>query len=293
MRINDKKALARLATQFSLFVAVTLFMAKLVALVQTNSLSLFSTVVDSFFDMTTSLLNFLVLGYAHKPADDNHRFGHGKAEALASLCQAILMAIMAVYVGYEGIKRFINPVPIENPHLGISVMIFSLAATFILVIFQTYVAKKTGSLIVKTDSLHYISDLLTNSAIIAAFIIYDNYNITYIDSALALLIAGYVIYEAFKLGYNASHHLLDHEVSDEIKSNILDAIKNIQQEHKEIKGIDDLKTREAGHTIFIQFNLVIDGNIPLKEAHKLTHIVEDIIRVAIPNSEVLIHQEVA
>ena len=172
MTVSDSVArLMRLATYASVATALTLIAVKLVAWVLTDSVSLLSSLIDSVLDAVASIVNLLAVRHALIPPDREHRFGHGKAEPLAALAQATFISGSAVFLVFEASHRFFSPEPLEHMELGIWVMLFSIAVTFALTRFQSHVVRKTGSLAIHADSLHYLGDLLVNAAVIVALLL--------------------------------------------------------------------------------------------------------------------------
>lgn len=168
---EETARLMRQATYASIGVALLLIIAKLIAWGVSDSLSLLATLIDSMLDALASFVNLLAVRHALSPADREHRFGHGKAEALAGLGQAAFIAGSAAFLLLEAARRFVNPVPLESYGIGIAVMVFSIAATLLLLAFQRHVIRKTGSVAISADSLHYRTDLLVNGSVIAALLL--------------------------------------------------------------------------------------------------------------------------
>jgi ferrous-iron efflux pump FieF len=286
---GETSRLMRLASGASVAVATLLFIIKGIAWWMTDSLSLLSSLADSMLDILTSLINLLAVRYALMPPDNEHRFGHGKAEELASLAQATFIAGTGVFICAEGIKRFLKPEPLANETIGIVVMIFSIVLTYLLVLFQRRVAAKTGSIAIHTDSVHYVFDVLTSGAVIAALLISQQFGWYWADAVFAALIALYIMYGAWGIGFKAFHHLMDHEFEDEER----EKIKSIIRAHPEVKGLHDLKTRRSGIYRFIQCHVELDGNLTLAQATSIVDAIEDALMRAFPRTEVILHQDVA
>lgn len=281
---RESERLLKLATRASVFTAFILIIAKLAAYWQTDSVSILASLVDSLMDAGASIINLLAVGYALAPPDAEHRYGHGKAESLAGLAQATFIAGSGVFLILEAIQRLITPQPIEAIGIGIGVMIFSIVATLILMAIQRHVISKTHSTAIRADALHYKTDLLTNAAIIAALLL-SQVGWLGVDPLFALAIAAYILYSSWAIGREAFHDLLDHELSDDTRQQIID----IAKEHPEVHGIHDLRTRLSGRTEFIQLHLELDDDIPLIDAHDIADQVETMIIKTIPTAEVVIH----
>jgi len=276
----------RLATTLSIVAATSLIAIKGVAWAMSDSLSLLASLFDSLFDLLASVINFMAVRYALMPPDEEHRFGHGKAEDIAALAQSTFIAGSGVIICIEGIKRIFLPEPVEHSMLAIIVMIVSLVVTMALVTFQRYVVRETKSIVVQSDSLHYFTDILSNTAVLIALILaYMGFSKA--DPIFALLIAAYIFKGAWDIGHNAFQNLMDREVPDEEREKIL----SIAKSNAKVLEVHDLKTRKSGIYYFIQLHLVFDEAISLKDSHQAADEVEEAIRVIYPHSEILIHQD--
>jgi len=280
----ESERLLKLATRASVATAVILIIAKLVAYWQTDSVSILASLVDSLMDAAASIINLLAVAYALAPPDEEHRFGHGKAESLAGMAQATFIAGSGLFLIVEAIKRLVTPQPIESFSIGMGVMIFSIIATLILLTIQRHVIAKTNSTAIRADALHYKTDLLTNTAIVIALIL-SQFGWLGIDPLFALAIAVYILYSSWEIGAEAIHDLLDHELPDEKRQKIIDIAKS----HSDVHGMHDLRTRLSGRTEFIQMHIELDDDLPLIEAHDIADQIEDEILKAIPTADVVIH----
>lgn len=283
----ETERLMRLATLFSVMVACILIVTKAAAWFMTDSLSLLASLFDSLFDLLASAINFMAIRYALMPPDDDHRFGHGKAEDVAALAQATFIAGSGVMICIEGIKRLFMPEAVDNSSIGIWVMVLSMVLTIALVMFQRHVVNETKSIVVKSDSLHYFTDILSNGAVLIALVLTSYFEVGMADPVFALLIAVYIFYGAFQIGHSAFHNLMDREFSDEEREKIL----SISKSNPKVIEVHDLKTRRSGIYSFIQLHMVFDENISLKDSHAVADEVEEKIIAIFPNSEVLIHQD--
>jgi len=284
----EKARLMRLATYASTATAATLITAKLVAWLWTDSVSILATLIDSTLDVAASLFNLLAVRHALSPADKEHRFGHGKAEALAGLAQAAFIAGSAGFLLLEAFIRFFHPQPVEVINIGIGVMIFSIIATLLLLAFQNHVIKQTNSTAIKADALHYRTDLLVNGSVIVALLL-AAYGWSGFDSLFAIGIAVFILYSAWGISQESIADLMDKELPDEERQRIHDVVLS----HKHVKGMHDLRTRRAGTTTFIQLHLELDDELTLKRAHAISDAVEAMIRKAYPDSEIIIHEDPA
>ncbi len=279
----------RRATYASVAVAVTLIFAKLGAWLQTESVALLASLVDSLLDGVASLINMLAVRHALTPADDEHRFGHGKAEALAGLGQGALVAGSALYLIIESIQHLISPQPIDRSLTGIAVMVFSILLTAALVLYQRRVVRKTGSFAVSADRLHYVGDIVTNLTVIIALALASQPDLVWVDGACALVVAAIIVKSAIDIVRGALDNLMDREMADEDRARILAVIRR----HAEARALHDLRTRQAGNQVFIQFHLELDPDISLREAHRISDEIEAELLVVFPGAQILIHQDPA
>ena len=201
----------RQATSASVAVATLLITAKAVAWGLSGSVSLLATLMDSILDALASLLNLLAVRHALTPADTEHRFGHGKAEALAGLGQSAFIAGSAAFILLESSRRLVEPVPVEAPELGMAVMIFSIAATLLLLAFQRHVVRRTGSTAIGADALHYRTDLLVNGSVILALLL-STIGWPGFDAVFAIGIAFYILFSVWEIVRKALDHLMDREL---------------------------------------------------------------------------------
>ncbi len=285
--VNEAGKLMRAAAIASVSVATILIITKFVAWLMTDSVSLLSTLIDSFLDAAASLINLLAVHHALQPADREHRFGHGKAEPLASLAQAAFICGSAAFLLIEAGQRIASPRDIANTEVGYAVMVFSIVLTLGLVVFQRYVVRKSGSIAIDADSLHYKTDLLINLGVIASLFMSSYFGWQYADPLIAVMIAVYIVKGAWEIGKMSLSILMDRELEDEERQKIRDIV----MAHEEVKGLHDLRTRSSGVHVFIQFHLELDGDMKLRDAHDISEEVERELMDAFPNAEVIIHED--
>ncbi|ATX78711.1 ferrous-iron efflux pump FieF [Mariprofundus aestuarium] len=285
---EEKARLMKLATYASTSVAVVLIICKAVAWLMTDSVSLMATLIDSCLDALASMVNLIAVRHALAPADKQHRFGHGKAEALAGLGQATFITGSSLFLLLEAISHFWNPQPISEMPIGITIMIVSIIATLGLMAFQQHVINKTDSTAIKADRLHYKTDLLVNGSVIVALLL-AYYGWAGFDPLFALLIAGYILYSAWEIAQESLDLLMDRELPDEERQKI----KAIVHGHPETLGMHDLRTRKSGTTIFIQLHLELTDSLTLMRAHAIADEVEALLIAEYPGAEVIIHEDPA
>ena len=285
--VASSGALMRAATYASVSVALVLIVVKAVALAYTDSVALLSSFIDSLLDLGASLINLVAVSHALAPADREHRFGHGKAESIAGLGQAAFITGSAVFLLFEAGDRLIHPSPVENGAIGVGVMGFSIVLTFGLVQFQRYVVRRTGSVAISADSLHYKGDLLMNASVILALVLSTQLGWHTLDPIFAIAIAIYILSAAWKIATNSFDMLMDREFADGER----ERIRDIALSHAEVREMHDLRTRSSGTSSFIQFHLELDGAMTLLRAHEIADEVEAKIRTAFPAADVIIHQD--
>lgn len=285
--LEKNNLLKKYASFASVSCAILLVIVKFVAFIKTDSLAIFSSFVDSITDLFASLISGVAVYFAMKPATCNHRYGFGKSEALSALLQAMFVGVSGLFVIFDGINRLFNPVDVVNMDAGIYVMLFSVFTTLVLVVFQSYVAKKTNSLAIKSDMAHYVVDFLTNGAVIISLIMVKSFGFVYFDVVAALFISLYLIFSAYGLAKESIEQITDKELNDEIRQNI----ESIVMSCKGVEDMHDLRTRSVGDIYYIELHLEINGDISLSSAHKISHKVEDELLAIYPSSQILIHQD--
>jgi ferrous-iron efflux pump FieF len=276
--------LLRLATVASVSVAVTLILAKSGAWWLSGSVSLLATLIDSLLDAAASLLNLVAVHHALSPADREHRFGHGKAEALAGLGQSVFILGSAVFLLIEAIRRLVEPVVPEALGPGLAVMGFSIVLTLGLLGFQRHVVRMTGSTAIQADALHYRTDLLVNAAVALALGL-SAWGWPGFDALFAGLIALYILRSAWDILRQSFDHLMDRELPDADRARII----ALAGAHPEVRGLHDLRTRRSGIARFIQLHVELDDHLPLIEAHRISDEVVARVVEDYPGAEVIIH----
>lgn len=284
---HEQARLMRLATIASTSVALILIAAKAVAWWLGGSVSMLSTLLDSSLDFAASLVTLLSVRHALMPADREHRFGHGKAEALAGLIQSGFIGASAVWLLINAGQRLVDPQPVRAELLGLAVMAASIVLTSLLVIFQRRVIARTSSMAIGADRLHYLSDLITNVGVILAIALSSRFDLPLADPIIALLIGLYILKSATDIGRDAYNVLMDRELSTDER----ERIKSIVRAHPKVRDLHDLRTRSSGITTFIQLHMELDPQMKLSEAHEIADAVEAKIRQEFPNAEIIVHQD--
>ena len=276
----------KLASRASVTVALILIAAKLIAWLYSGSASMLASLADSFADAGASIINFIALRYAIIPADDEHKFGHGKAEPLAALAQSAFILGTAFLLLFYGGERLTGPSGVTNTSIGIWTSVFAIVLTLGLVLLQRQALKHTNSRVIKADSIHYTSDILLNAAVLVALFL-AQYGFWWADGLFAVLIALYLGWQAIDLGYHSIHDLMDRDLGEEIQQKII----SIATRSSKVLGYHDLRTRQSGKTVFVQMHLEFDGNLSLREAHDIADQAEKAISAEFEHAEVIIHQD--
>lgn len=279
-------SLVTMAAWLATVVATILMLFKLGTWWVTGSVSLLASLVDSLLDMGASITNLLVVRYALQPPDEEHRFGHGKAESLAALAQAMFISGSACFLLLNGVERFFRPQDVISPELGVYVSGFAMVLTLGLVLVQQWVVRQTGSQAIAADALHYKTDLFMNMAIMLALAL-SWYGWHQADAIFALVIGAYILISAFKMAYEAIQLLLDRQLPEEELEQIRETCNQVEG----VRGIHDLRTRLSGPTRFIQLHLELPDQMPLVQAHKIADDVEDALLSVFPHSDIIIHQD--
>ncbi len=279
--------LRRQATFASLAVASLLIAAKLVAWLMTDSVAMLTSLFDSTFDLAASLVTAYGVASALRPPDREHRYGHGKAEPLAVLAQAIFIIGSSVVLVYEAASRLYHPHPIHNDGVAYSVMGVAIVLTIALIVFQHYVVSQTRSVAIGADKLHYVGDLAVNLSVIGAFLLHRLTGIEWFDPVFAVAIASGLLVSAFHILKHALVSLMDAELPPQQRAQIRATVLSVQG----VRGVHDLRTRSDGDRIFIVLHVEMDGQMTLLEAHSLSEKIMDSLMAQFPHADVTIHQD--
>ena len=275
-----------LASTAAVVTATLLILGKLIAWLMTDSSSLLASLTDSFMDVSASIINLLAIRYALAPADEEHRFGHGKAESLAGLIQSAFISGSALLLMMHGISSMLNQVPVVRLEAGIWVSAGSIRLTLLLVSFQSLVIRKTNSVAIKADMLHYRSDLLLNAGVLLALVLAGQ-GWHWADGLFAILIGLFLVWGAAHIGYESVQALLDRQLPEEEQARIMALCCAVEGVH----GVHDLRTRQSGPTRFVQLHLELDDQLPLVKAHQIADEAELAVRQSFERMEVIIHMD--
>jgi ferrous-iron efflux pump FieF len=262
-----------------------LLVAKAWAAYQTNSTAMLGSLADTALDVIASLATLVGVRIAAQPADHDHRFGHGKAEALVALAQVMLITISAVGICWRAIERLMNRAQTQAMDAGVAVSLFAIVCTFALLWFQGRVIARTGSVAIKTDNVHYRSDLFLNGSVILALVLDQALHIAGADAVFGIAIALWLLWGAWRASSEAVHQLMDREWPDDERQEFLAAAAA----YPELKGLHDFRTRKSGTLRFAQFHVWVPAQWTVKEAHDRLDAVEEDLQRRFPGTEILIH----
>ncbi len=286
--MQSRNKLVQHASRASVFVALTLTALKIYAVYATQSLSILSSLLDSFMDLLASLGTLVAVTFANRPADKKFRFGYGKLEAIAALSQSILIIVSVLLLIAEALQQFFkHKQQLEHPGIGIIVMCISIALTLCLTLFQQHVIKHTNSIAIKADALHYKTDIAVNIAVLISLYLSQFY--PGIDSISCLMISIYIIWATKDIIKESLGILLDKEINHSDREKIINLITS----HPKILGLHNLRTRTSGKRVFIEVHLEMNPNLTLIEAHTLSHEIKDLVEANFPGSEIITHQDPA
>lgn len=285
--MNQTNSLNRSAALASIAVAMLLVGLKAWAAFSTGSTAMLGSLADTVLDLVASVATLAGVWVAAQPADEKHRFGHGKAEALAAMFQVVLISISALTLAFRSVQKWLAGTRPEGAEGGIAVSVIAMAATLALLAWQRHVIRKTGSLAISTDHVHYQSDLLLNLAVIAALALDQYAGVAGADPFFGLAIALWLGWGAWGASQAAVDQLMDHEWNQERRATFLAAVAR----HPEIKGLHDLRTRTSGNRDFVQFHLAVNPEMTIQQAHVVMDEVEAILAKEFPGVEILIHPD--
>jgi ferrous-iron efflux pump FieF len=278
-------ALATRAALASVSVALLLLLLKSHAAWATGSVAMLGSLADTLLDLVASLVTLFGVRVAAAPADRDHRFGHGKAEALAALFQVVLIAVSAAGILWRAVQRLIENQVTAGAGEGIAVSAIAMAATLVLLVYQRRVIARTGSIAIETDHVHYQSDLLLNLSVIAALVLEQYLSLGGADALFGIAIALWLAWGAWRASSRAIDQLMDKEWPEEKRRRFVE----VAARHPELKGLHDLRTRTSGSRDFVQFHVWMDPAMSVADAHEVLDEVEAKLEMEFPGAEILIH----
>lgn len=286
-KIKENNRLMKCAARSSLAVALILIALKVVTFFITGSVAILSSLFDSAQDFMTSLVNMVAIRQATEPADREHRFGHGKAQAIGSLIQAFIIAMASLFLMIESVRHFCNPEPLKQVTMGLIITIIAIILTFFLIRFQAHVIKETNSLSIKADRAHYAGDILMNIGVMVSMILSYYLDWERLDSIFGMAVSVYLFFAIYHIICDSFNVLMDKEMPEDFRK----AIHTIAHSFPEVTLIHDMKTRQSGSHAFVQFSVHLDDTLTLRQAHDITDKIEDRIKERFPDTEVIIHPE--
>jgi ferrous-iron efflux pump FieF len=281
----ENSAIATRAALASVTVALILLIAKAWAAYATDSTAMLGSLADTALDVIASLTTLVGVRIAAIPADSDHRFGHGKAEALVALAQVVLISVSAIGIGWRAVDRLLNGARTEAMGAGIAVSALAIAFTFALLWYQRRVIARTGSVAIKTDNIHYKSDLMLNGAVIIALILDQALHLAGADALFGVGIALWLVWGAWRASSEAVNQLMDREWPEDERQRFLAACAD----YPELKGLHDLRTRSSGTVRFVQFHVWVPPDWTVQQAHDRLDSVEEDLQQRFPGTEILIH----
>ena len=282
---GDAGNLARRAAIASVSMALFLLVLKAYASLATGSVSMLGSLADTGLDVIASLITLYGVRLAATPADDDHRFGHGKAEAIAALAQVGIIGFSALAIGWRAVQRLIGGEATGNAEHGIAVSLIAIGTTLALLAYQRRVIARTGSVAIQADHVHYQTDLLLNGAVIAALALDQYAGLTGADPVFGIVIALWLLFGAWRASSRAVDQLMDKEWPEDKRARFV----AVASRHPALRGIHDLRTRTSGSRDFVQFHVWVEADMTVAAAHDVMDEVEQWLGQEFPGTEILIH----
>jgi len=279
-------ALRRMASMVSLGVAFVLIGIKFWAWIATGSVAMLTSAIDALVDAAAALATFTGVRYAQLPPDPEHRWGYGKAEAVAALMQAVFLAGAALVLIVQSVQRLIRPEPLQEVGFGLRITVVSTLAAAGLVLMQSWVLRRTASTAIAADRAHYATDIAVNLAVLAALGVTLLTGWQRVDPAFALLISGYMLWNARGIAAEALRQIMDKELDTQDRERIKQAVLACQG----ATALHDLRTRDAGDRVFIEFHIEVAGSLPVAHGHAVADAAEKAAEALFPDgAEVTAH----
>ena len=283
----DRGSAARLVTMLSVAMATTLLVLKVVVWRLSGSVAVLASAADSGLDVAAAGATFFAVRYAAAPPDAEHRFGHGKAEAFASLLQAGLVFASAALIGQEAVRHILRPAHVAREGLALAVMVLSMVLTAGLVAAQTAMLRKCRSVAVASDRMHYVSDLGSNAIALIGIGAVALTGIAALDALAGLAVAAILLWGAIVVFRQSSNELMDRELPDDDRARIA----ALAMADPRLGAVHHLRTRASGPTIHIQMHAEIDPEVSLILAHQVVVAAEKRILEAFPGADIIIHPD--
>tara|TARA_B100000073_G_scaffold348156_1_gene365399 strand:- start:346 stop:1296 length:951 start_codon:yes stop_codon:yes gene_type:complete len=283
----ESKKLALTGGVAAICAAISMVFIKAVAYFMSGSSSILASLIDSISDVAVSIMTVASIRYSLKPADEDHRHGHGKIEGVSALFQGALLAGAALFLTLEAIQSLIKPQDITHHNLSMGMIALCIVITFGLILYQRYVIKKSKSLAIEADKAHYTGDLFMNAGVLVV-IAADLFNAPYwLDPLFALVVAGLISNSAVEVSRKAMDMLMDRELPEEERQEI----EQIILQHEDVLDMHDLRTNKSGMHVFISFDIDLQPDLSLKQAHDIAREVELSLLARFINAEIMIHMD--
>ncbi len=270
--------------------ASALAILKVLTAVHTGSLAIVASLVDSVMDIAASSSNYLAIRHAETPPDADHRWGHGKAESLSGLAQTVLVLASAAALAWQSIERFIEPRPMHHAWVGVAVMLISMVASALLTLYLRRAGKRLGSVALTADSVHYLSDVLSNLAAVVALLLWEIFAVAWVDPVVSLAIGVLLASSARQIGREAVAQLMDKELNEGVRANVIHAATAASPH---VLGVHELRTRRSGKTVVIDLHLEVKASLSFIEAHRVTSMAQAAIEETLGDAIVTIHADPA
>ncbi len=274
---------------------LSLVVMKLTVGLTIGSVSVISEAIHSGMDLVAAVIAFFAVKVSSKPGDESHPYGHGKIENIAGTIEALLIFLAAGWIIYEAVLKLIAPEPMEDIGWGIAVMAVSAGANFIVSHLLFSAGKKTDSIALKADGMHLRTDVYTSAGVMAALAIYwlagrfmPGLSIWWIDPVAAILVALLIVKAAYELTVESARDLMDSSLPSWEEEAV---IREIEKLYPSVYGFHHIKTRKSGPYRFIDFHLMLSGDLSLREAHQVSDILKGRIKEALANATTEIHME--
>ncbi len=276
----EASVLKNLSARITLVLAVLLVVVKLAGWLVTGSMALLASAIDLLVDTGASIVTLLGVRYAQQPPDHEHRFGHGKGEAVAAFTQASFLAGAAFVLAFQSVERLVFPVPLNSLEIGFWLIGGSLAVASGLVAMQSWVVRKTGSTAIAADRAHYLTDIGLNVAVLAALGVTERTGWTRADPAFAFVISGYMLWSAYVITHEALEQLLDRELPSQDRRRIMAAVRACSG----VRDIHDLRTRFSGDRTFVEYHLEVDPGLTVDVGHAIGDATELAVQNLLPGT---------
>jgi ferrous-iron efflux pump FieF len=284
---GEANAATRFATSMAVGMALLLIVLKGGVWWQSGSVALLGSLLDSLLDLVTSSLMFLAVRYASQPADAEHSFGHGKAEAIAALVQGGLTAISAIVLAYTSIDRFVGGKAVQAPIEGIVVSVIAIFTTLLLVLVQRRAISKTGSVAIEADHAHYQGDVLLNGSVIVAIVLESYLHLRGADNVFGVIIAGLILFNGYRAARRAWDMLMDKAWPEPEQKKVLEIVMS----HPQVRHVHALRARTSGLDKFVDFHIWVDPDLTVAQGHRIAHDVDESLTAQFAHTDFLIHVE--